>query len=161
MTGEQFQDWLKGHRALHRRSDWPTGDDAITFFGCWLSTFKIRDVRPEEADDASRWLAERGGAFPDNHLGLLLGRIEARRREGAASASARRFAERRAEADAEKARDAELLSLWDSLAEFDRQRIEAEVEHENPGLVRFPYFVRRLAMDQANREFGRAEGSWR
>lgn len=159
MTGDQFKHWLREHLDRHRRGDWPEGDAAITFFGGWLHAFKARQVRPEEAEDASRWLAEKGASFPDNHLGLMLGRIEGRRRDAAAEVAARRLAEDRAAVEAEWEAERRQLDVWESLGEFDRQRIEAEIEAENPGLVRFPIFVKRLALARAAEQHATPE--WR
>lgn len=159
MTGDQFKEWLKGHLARHRRSDWPDGDDAITFFGGWLNAFKTRNVAPDEAEDASVWLFEQGATYPDNHLALMLGRITNRRRRREAEFSARRLAEDRAAVQEEFAKELDQLRVWESLSDYDRQRIEAEIEAENPGLAPFPYFVKRLAMFRAA-QLHAAEG-WR
>lgn len=161
MTNDQFKPWLREHLARHPRHDWPAGEEAIALFGGWLAAFKLRGVTYAEADDASRWLMERGSTYTDNHLGLMLGRVEQRRKDRQAEESARLMAERRAGLDAERARDAELAGLWDDLSEWDRQRLEAEVEAENPGLARFPYFVRRLAQERAALGRGRGEEAWR
>lgn len=149
MTGDQFRKWLTEHKDRNPRHDWPEGDAAITFFGHWLHTFKARQIRPEEADDASRHLAEQGGAFPDNHLGLLLGRVEAERRRRVADTSALRHAEQRAAVAAEVAREEELRARWRAIDEAERRRIVADVEAENPGLRRWKLWVLRLAMARA------------
>lgn len=149
MLASQFKEFLSIHLGRHPRADWPSGEAATVLFGCWLAAFKARQVTPQEADEASRWLAERGGAFPDNHLGLLLGRIHERRRVRATESAAQVREELLAARVAEAARDRELADLWESLTPWDQQQYLDQVADENPGLARFPIFLRRIAMERA------------
>lgn len=146
MTGDEFKVWLRAHQARHPRSDWPTSDAAITFFGEWLSAFRAASVTPEEAEEASSYLARQPDVFLADHLGRMLGRIWARRRDRAVAESVERRRSEREAVEAEKATEADLRARWRSLPRPERRRRIGRVKAENPGLARWPLWILRLAM---------------